>query len=180
VHRALGATLQALYACSPGRCPAFRGQALTFLFVELTYRLFRCGRCAALVLVCRKCDHGYRYCSEECSKEARRQKHARAQADYQRVHHEQWRVAHRAQQRCFRDRERRRTEPRKQAVSGVTDQSLASPATPINVAAHALPATDDNSEWRVDARFRHQSMVCMFCGRILAPFAGSSTLRWSG
>jgi hypothetical protein len=153
---------------------------LTFLFVELTYRLFHCGHCTALVLVCRKCDHGYRYCSEECSKEARRQKHVRAQADYQRKHHEQWKVAHRAQQRCFRDRERRRTEQRKQAASGVTDQGLENPAIPINVAAQEPPATNDNSEGTVDNRFRHQPMCCMFCGRILAPFAGSSTLRWSG
>jgi hypothetical protein len=176
----LGATLQALYACSPGRCPAFRGQGLAFTFVELTYRLFRCGQCSALLLIDRKCDSGHRYCSDTCRKEARREKHAQAQADYQRDHHEKWKIAHRNDQKNYRDRERAREEQLKRAASGVTDQGLVHPATKINIAVSAPTATEDPGERPTEARFQHLPMCCMFCGRLLAPFAGSSIQRWSG
>jgi hypothetical protein len=37
-------------------------------------RIFQCGRddCRVLVVLCTLCDHGHRYCSVGCSKEARR------------------------------------------------------------------------------------------------------------
>jgi hypothetical protein len=59
-----------------------------------------------LVLICSECDCGHRYCCDEHSKEGRRQKHANAQADYQREHHETWKTAHKDQQKNYRDRER--------------------------------------------------------------------------
>jgi hypothetical protein len=152
---------------------------LTFSFQGRTYRLFYCARCAALVLICSECDCGHRYCSEEHSKEARRQKHAQAQANYQRKHHKEWRVAHREHQKSYRERER--AEQRRRSASGVTDQSLEKPATQINVSVHApTPAATDANEPAVEARFRDKPMCCMFCRNVLAPFAGVHVWRWSG
>jgi hypothetical protein len=247
---------------------------MKFSWQELTYRLFSCAFCAALVLICSKCDYGHRYCSKEHSKQGRRQKHAVAQSNYQRDNHETWKAAHKGQQKSYRDRERERaqsgqntvptlqpvvaaddpqatgpssstpgnpapekvvvtgplipqtqqnekidpvtvttpadltekgsaraadavpcsspatgadhgtqlrvdlasereqTQGRGQADSGVTDQTLASPAAPVKVLVQAHPATGDTSERLIEARFRHTPMCCMFCDTVLALFAG--------
>ena len=81
---------------------------MTFIFQGLRYRLFNCALCAVLVLICRECDRGHRYCSKEHSKEGRRQKHAKSQADHQHNNHDTWTVAHQGHQKNYRDRERER------------------------------------------------------------------------
>jgi hypothetical protein len=178
-HRALEATLQAPYACSPGRCPAFRGAVMTFSFQGLIYRLFCCELCAAMVLICSKCDFGHRYCCKEHSKEGRRQKHANAQAHHQEEHHEAWKDAHRTAQKKYRDgeRERKQAQAAQRAASRVTDHTLLGRPEPIKV--HAIPATDTTSERPIETLFRDKPMCCMFCKRVLASFASISTRRWT-
>jgi hypothetical protein len=85
--------------------------AVTFLG-RITYRIYCCGLCNALVLICRWCDCGHRYCSKKCSKEARRQNRCRTQADYQRDNAE-WKEAHSVGQKAMRCRRRNRARHRR-------------------------------------------------------------------
>ena len=80
---------------------------MAFTFVWLTYRLFCCGLCGALILICRRCDCGHRYCSKACSQEARRENRCLAQENYQRDN-PVWKEAHRNRQRALRRRRRNR------------------------------------------------------------------------
>jgi hypothetical protein len=101
---------------------------LRLSFQGLTYRLFSCALCAALVLICSKCDYGHRYCCEEHSKEGRRQKHAKAQADYQREHHDTWKVVHKDQQQKYRDRKRAGAPNDPQTTASDSSNSASKPA----------------------------------------------------
>jgi hypothetical protein len=149
------------------------------LFQELTYRLFCCALCFAWVLICSECDCGHRYCCEEHSKKGRREKHAQAQADYQRNNHEKWKDAHREQQKSYRDR--KRAEQREQSASRVTDHSLEKPAIQSSLSVSApTPAATDVSEPAIEALFRDRPMCCMFCGKVLAPDAGVHVWSESG
>lgn len=51
--------------------------------MELTARLFNCGRCHQLVFVCSCCDRGQIYCPGSCSLDARQETFQRASARYQ-------------------------------------------------------------------------------------------------
>jgi hypothetical protein len=152
---------------------------MTFSYQGLTYRLFSCELCAAMVLICSSCDFGHRYCCQEHSKEGRRRKHAKAQADYQQEHHEAWKSAHRDQQRKYRDceRERKRAEAAQGVASRVTDHTLS--GGPAKTKVDVIPTTDTISERPIEVLFRDKPMCCMFCQRVLASFAGISTRRWT-
>lgn len=89
---------------------------MTFSCQGLTYRLFNCALCAGQALICSECDRGHRYCCKEHSKEGRRQNRAKTQADYQRRHHETWKLAHKDQQKDYRDRERERARAAQSAA----------------------------------------------------------------
>lgn len=144
VHRALSAKLQALYACSPGRCPALGGHILKFFFQGLIYRLFNCALCNVLVLICGECDCGHRYCSKEHSKEGRRRKCAQAQAKYQRNRHDTWVVAHKEQQRSYRDRKRAEAEERTQCPVVSVGGSMPEPQ-PVASADEPQPPASSSS-----------------------------------
>lgn len=47
-------------------------------------RLFLCARCAAQVVLCRRCDRGNRYCSRACGRQARVDSRRRSAQRYQR------------------------------------------------------------------------------------------------
>lgn len=119
---------------------------MTFSLQGLTYRLFSCALCATLVLICNKCDYGHRYCSKEHSKEGRRQKHAKAQADYQREHHATWKNAHRTDQKNYRDRESERAQAAQSAaVHAAADVGCAVPAPQPVVAVDDLQSAASSS-----------------------------------
>ncbi len=46
-------------------------------------RILKCGWCGILVVLCRECDYGNKYCSENCSKKARKRTLKAAGARYQ-------------------------------------------------------------------------------------------------
>jgi hypothetical protein len=50
-----------------------------------SHRRFYCARCQAVVLLCRRCDSGQRYCGKACRTEARRESLRRAGRRYQRT-----------------------------------------------------------------------------------------------
>ena len=49
------------------------------------FRLFSCKLCGQTRVICSSCDRGHRYCSKECSKEARRQSVCAAGRRYQKT-----------------------------------------------------------------------------------------------
>ena len=67
-------------------------------------RLLRCARCGALVLICRACDRGQRYCGRACSTAARKQAQQEAAQRYQRS--PAGRAAHASRSQRWRDRRR--------------------------------------------------------------------------
>jgi hypothetical protein len=72
--------------------------------VASSARLLLCARCAALVLVCRSCDRGQRYCGRACSTAARKQAQREAAQRYQSG--QVGRAAHAARSRRWRARQR--------------------------------------------------------------------------
>lgn len=81
-------------------------------------RGFDCARCNRPAWICRHCDHGHKYCSRACSREARLAAQREASSCYQRT--EVGRANHAA--RSARYRRRRREMP---AGSCVTQHGLA-------------------------------------------------------
>lgn len=68
--------------------------------MELTARLFHCAHCQTPVLICRRCDHGNRYCGKPCAQAARRATQREAGCRYQRTH--RGRLAHAARAQRYR------------------------------------------------------------------------------
>jgi len=95
--------------------------------------------CGAVFYVCRSCDRGYLYCSEQCRREARLLQHRRANRVYQQSRAA--RLDHAARQSEYR----RRLKQNK-----VTDQGSASHNRSASIAWHA-EGIDFKSE-RVKAR----------------------------
>jgi hypothetical protein len=72
--------------------------------MEEPARLFYCGRCQAMVRICRQCDRGQIYCSPDCADLARRHGQREAGRRYQqsrpgRFHHAARARAYRARQK---------------------------------------------------------------------------------
>lgn len=76
-------------------------------------RVFECLRCRRQMFVCRFCDRGYRYCSDECGTVARKEQTRRSQAAY--LRDDEGRETHRLNQWEYRKR--------KKAAGCVIDQS---------------------------------------------------------
>lgn len=70
------------------------------------FRFFSCKLCGQTRVICSSCDRGHRYCSKECSKEARRQSVRAAGRRYQKT--EAGIVKHAARQAAYLLRQARR------------------------------------------------------------------------
>ena len=92
------------------------------------YRLLRCERCGRQVRICRRCDHGQRYCSEGCRLEARRLSLRHAGTIYQRT--VPGALLHAARQRAFRRRRGERVTHHPSTVRASTDILTPTPADP--------------------------------------------------
>lgn len=68
-------------------------------------RLFVCARCRVQVVLCRRCDHGQRYCTRSCSRQARGSARRRSAQRYQRSRG--GRRVHAARSRRWRERQPR-------------------------------------------------------------------------
>ena len=120
---------------------------------EASYRLYNCGRCAALVLICRDCDRGQRYCSAQCGVRSRREQTRRAQARYQRTRPGAMRHADR--QQTYRDR----------LAQKVTHQG----SKPAVVARNVSATTLRQAPTHATAAIHHR--LCHFCGAVLRALA---------
>ena len=69
--------------------------------MEYTCRLYLCGCCRKLVIICSHCDRGHIYCSEGCSKTARLKSKREANRRYQKTRQGRFNHAERARRyRC--------------------------------------------------------------------------------
>jgi hypothetical protein len=82
-------------------------------------RRFDCAWCHRAAWICRHCDHGHRYCSRECSREARLAAQREASICYQKT--EVGRARHAARSARYRRRQREM----RTATSCVTQHGLA-------------------------------------------------------
>lgn len=71
-------------------------------------RMLQCACCGQEVLVCAHCDHGQRYCSAECRKQARLARQRSASETYQ--NSRTGRRNHARRQGCLRARQRQRQQ----------------------------------------------------------------------
>ena len=125
--------------------------------MELTARHFHCAYCQTPVLICRRCDHGNRYCGKPCAQAARRALQREAGCRYQRTY--RGRLAHAARARRYRANQQIVTHQ-----GSIPDSSgvllactdAASPAQP------ASPLPDDSSS-------QVASSHCHFCGVVCSP-----------
>ncbi len=67
-----------------------------------TGRIYLCARCRAQVLVCRRCDRGQIYCTQDCARQARRTAQQGAAQRYQSSH--RGRLVHAERSRRYRAR----------------------------------------------------------------------------
>jgi len=140
-------------------------------------RLYECARCGLLVVICRPCDHGNRYC-KACGPLARREKQRKAGHRYQRS--DVGRENHKARQEHLRDRRDR--DVTHQSSAGISAERHCAPAPETTQATGAakrneraepaprdqpsLPAADraahgDSSE----AAAEQGTLRCHFCDR---------------
>jgi hypothetical protein len=97
-----------IYYCSKSSvCPVPSAQR--GMVIQASYRLFNCDRCHRQVRICSHCDKGNRYCSPQCSYQARRDSLRRAGASYQQT--DQGRINHAARQQNYLIKKRRISVP---------------------------------------------------------------------
>jgi len=119
--------------------------------MEEPARLFYCGRCQAMVRICRRCDRGQVYCSPACSGQARRHAQRDAGRRYQQTRG--GRFAHAARSRAWRARQQ-----------NVTHQG--SEAPPANAVLAAMPRVAPTGSQRTVAVPGKPALeVCCRCGR---------------
>jgi len=122
--------------------------------MEEPARLFYCGRCRAMVRICRRCDRGQVYCSPVCSGQARRDAQRAAGQRYQQSR--AGRFAHAARTRAWRGRQRNVTHQGSEASTAdavlATAPLLAESGHRRTVAIPGKPALE----------------VCCRCGRCCA------------
>lgn len=85
-----------------------------------TGRHYNCQLCHKQVIICRHCDHGHIYCSNECSEIARTASTRAAEARYQQT--QQGKLNHAARQRHYRAKQN--LETKKVTDQGSNDISL--------------------------------------------------------
>lgn len=90
--------------------------------MELSGRLYHCGRCQRQVIICNRCDRNHIYCGPVCSRAARQESSSRASQRYQQS--PQGRRKHAERQRRYRARQENKKNK-------VTHQS--SPVLPAHV-----------------------------------------------
>lgn len=129
-----------------------------------TCLLPECGR---LFAVCRGCDRGRRYCSDECSSEARRSKQRLAGARYQAT--EQGRRKHAERQARYLGRRRvthQRSPPLAEIPANSGVQSEVAPVTPSQRRPTRPPAPASRRAVEVPVRQRRDPACasCICCG----------------
>jgi len=132
---------------------------------EADHRIFRCRACLAMVVVCRSCDRGQRYCSPLCAREKRQHRVREAGRRYQQT--ARGREAGATRQRRWRERRRRSQD----AVTHPSTETRGPSARPHE----QLGALSQNVQARASAfRVDRVQVRCTLCG---LECTGFSTFR---
>ena len=103
-------------------------------------RLYRCARCRAMVVICRRCDRGNVYCSRACSQQGRKEKQAEAGKRYQKSR--QGARNHARRQHGYRERQRQK----------VTHQRRSAPEEWLKTASTQPPDSPEAASEEKDER----------------------------
>jgi hypothetical protein len=119
-------------------------------------RLFLCARCRSAVVICSDCDRGQRYCSADCSRQART-------------------CAQRAAAKRYQDsRKGRHAHARRQAQWRARKKKVTYQGSPPPPCADVL--TPDEATARQTGA--NQSCKCHFCGRPVSVFVRQGFLGY--
>lgn len=139
--------------------------------VEFRQRECKWPGCGVIFYVCRSCDRGYLYCSEDCRRQARLEQHRRANHVYRQSFAAKLDQAQR--QSAYRER---------QKMKKVTDQGSASCGFSVSIGSHAEAITFISE--RIKARTLHGRkrrsyparkaiyglLRCLICRRLVTPY----------
>lgn len=125
-----------------------------------SHRLFRCGCCQVVVVVCSQCDRGHRYCSKACASAGRAAGQRASGRCYQQSAIGRRNNANR--QRRYRQRQRQSVVVAAAATETVTQHSSATAACTGVSAAHDQPTASATAP---AARVSLATRRCVFCGR---------------
>lgn len=125
---------------------------------EQALRVRECGGCGEWFFICRSCDRGQQYCSDECRAEARRGQLSAARQRHQAS--PEGRADHRDHQAAYRQRLK---------AEGVMDQPSAATGTDCTLVATA-PELTEATEQEVTkgdemSFLRSMELRCRFCDR---------------
>ncbi len=129
--------------------------------METSSRLYQCLLCHAPVVICSRCDHGQRYCTNGCSETARRVSLKRANKKYQRSF--RGRCNNAARQKRFRDKQKQKVTHHaslKIPRHGVLSRTLARINKPVRPPKHG------------------KIMICHHCGEQCSAFLRHDFLRY--
>jgi hypothetical protein len=122
--------------------------------IPLRQRFCRAEACRSVFYVCRCCDRGQRYCSEQCREKARREQRRAANRRHQQS--PEGRLDHRDRQREYRHR---------RVARRVTDQRSGERGWALTLGFLKLAA----------AQSAGAELICCVCGRrgtLIDPFTG--------
>jgi len=130
--------------------------------MESTGRFYLCQRCRIQVVICRRCDRGQIYCSDDCSKSARCEALRASGRRYQQS--SKGRFKHAERNRRYRQRRNK-----------VTHQGSTAPVQDDLLAANLVP---DHDQHKLKPLSACKSEVhCHFCGAICSKFVRRNFLH---
>ena len=146
-----------------------------------SHRRYNCARCRKLVIICRTCDRGHRYCLDDCSQIRRRESQKRAEQKYQKGR--QGKRKHAARQQRYRER---CTIKKAELEKKVTDQGSPSPAEKVkDPAPRIINSTRGKEKKNVSMsqkKDQHRSTIaktcCHYCGQPSCGWLRREFLGW--
>lgn len=158
-------------------------------------RQFGCLRCGTLVVICRACDRGNRYCNPVCASEARNKRQREASRLYQRT--SRGARNHAARQDAYRHRQRQRQWAKRVTHPGSSDQEVETivvgsgqehDPTHENETSNTYSSSPDSkidlehsdSSSRVDPSSTNGVRPCCICGRPCGPLVRTERLALGG
>ena len=175
------------WAWFPSRCTTIRMTTKSATAGLDLFRTYQCGRCKEVVFVCRTCDRGNRYCSEECRGAARAASLRNAARRYQRT--ESGRQKNAERQRRWRQRQmEKRLKPSATSVDSLADpithqqRQDAVPGRRRPRRSRPWPAPPFSLARRpqlVSRPYRNDRFACDFCGEHRCHFASRREV-WPG
>lgn len=123
-------------------------------------RICRAAGCGAEFWICRSCDRGQRYCSQECRQQTRRVQCREANCRHQRSL--EGRLDHRDRQRAYRKRRvlARVTDQGRQASGGSARMARIPPFSPAGSVSTDLKNSLPSADWK------NGLICCSVCGQL--------------